>query len=179
MLNTQISLWVGRARPAKCLSIAIPACVAWRKRFLISQLFIYTNLLPRCCIVSQVLLSQSHQYLITHQRTSVMAHNSLVQLTFILLTQYLVIVLSSPVKFVFDVEPPSREEKSLLNTFPFNQQETDHTTTRTNKVQTHGRQEKNVPQPFRNLLTITISSQLQQLKRDCINSVHGSFILDF
>ena len=88
-----------------------------------------------------------------------MALYSLVQLTFMLLTQYLVIVLSSPVKFVFDVEPPSREEKSLLNTFPFNQQETDHTTSRTNRDQTRGRQEKNVPQPFRNLLTVTISTK--------------------
>ena len=93
-----------------------------------------------------------------------MAPRILIQLTFLLLTQYLVIVLSSPVKFVFDVEPPSREEKSLLNTFPFNQQETDHTTTRTHRDQTYGRQEKNVPQPFRNLLNINIIDSIKKIK---------------
>ena len=65
----------GTSGQMRCLLVANPACLAWRKRFLISQLFIYTSLLPRCCIVSQVLLSQSHPYL-NHQSSKIFSDGS-------------------------------------------------------------------------------------------------------
>ena len=52
--------------------------------------------------------------------------------------------MGSPVKFVFDVEEmdSDRGQKSLLNTFPFNQQENDDQ----HLVQN---QAKSIPEPFR------------------------------
>lgn len=54
------------------------------------------------------------------------------------------LVLGSPVKFVFDVEEmdSDRVQKSLLNTFPFNQQENENQQTILNE-------QHSIPEPFR------------------------------
>ena len=81
-----------------------------------------------------------------HQCRNKQQNNKMIRKIYLLLTIGLCInlVLGSPVKFVFDVEEmdSDRVQKSLLNTFPFNQQENENQQTILNE-------QHSIPEPFR------------------------------